>query len=76
MKLVLETIIKNIVENKDSVVINEVQREQALVYQVKVDQSEVGKIIGKQGKTAKAIRTIMRVAGIKEGKKIIVEIVD
>lgn len=76
MKKVLETIIFNIVDNKDAVVITEELKDNAVSFKIKVDPTEIGKIIGKQGKNAKAIRTLMKAAGSKEGKKVLLEIVD
>ena len=74
MKNVLEVIIKNLVDNKDAVSIEEIENERGVVFQVKVDDSDMGKIIGKQGKTAKAIRTLMKAAGAKYKKRLSVEI--
>lgn len=76
MKQVLEVIIKNLVDNKDAVSINEIENEKGVTFQVKVDNSDIGKIIGKQGKTAKAIRTLMKAAGAKYKKRLSVEILD
>lgn len=76
MKEVLEFIVKSIVNNKDAVQINEIENGQSSIYQIKVDPAETGKIIGKQGKIAKSIRTLMKAAGSKNGKRINVEIVD
>ena len=76
MKQVLEVIIKNLVDNKDAVSINEIETEKGVTFQVKVDDSDIGKIIGKQGKTAKAIRTLMKAAGAKYKKRLSVEILD
>lgn len=76
MKQVLEVIIKNLVDNKDAVSINEIENEKGVTFQVKVDDSDIGKIIGRQGKTAKAIRTLMKAAGAKYKKRLSVEILD
>ena len=70
MKQVLETIIRNIVENQDSVFINEKNEE------VKVTESDMGKIIGKQGKIANSIRTVMKALGSKDKKRVVVEFLD
>ena len=66
MKDILETIIVNLVDNKEEVSINEKQDEQGIVFEVKVAESDMGKIIGKQGKTAKSIRTVMKAISSKE----------
>lgn len=76
MKEVLETIIKSIVNDKDAVQINEIENAQGNVYQIHVAPDETGKIIGKQGKIAKSIRTLMKAAGAKYGKKFNIEILD
>lgn len=60
MKDVLETIIKNLVDNKSAVEIKEIQDEKKVTFEVKVDEKDFGKIIGKQGKIAQSIRTIMK----------------
>lgn len=75
MKDILETIIKNLVENKDAIEIKEVAGEQAVVFEVKVAESDMGKIIGKQGKIAHSIRTIMKAVASKENKRVSVEFI-
>ena len=76
MKEVLEVIIKNLVNNKDAVEIKEVENEKSIVFEVKVADEDFGKVIGKQGKIAKAIRTVMKSLAAKEHKKVIIEFVD
>lgn len=76
MKEVLEVIVKGIVENQDAVQIKEIDNGQSSIYQIRVDSTETGKIIGKQGRIAKAIRTLMKAASAKNGKKFTIEIVD
>lgn len=76
MKEVLEVIVKSIVQNKEAVQINEIDNGQSSIYQVKVDPAETGKVIGKQGRVAKSIRTLMKAAGAKNGKKFTIEILD
>lgn len=73
MKEILETIIKNLVENKEQVSINEIEGTQSVVFEVKVAESDMGKIIGKQGKIAKSIRTVMKAVAAKEHKRATVE---
>ena len=75
MKDILETIIKNLVDNKESVSINEIEGETSVVFEVKVADSDMGKVIGKQGKIANAIRTVMKAAAAKESKKVSVEFI-
>ncbi len=76
MKQVLETIIKNIVENQEAVSINEKEEAGKITYEVKVDDKDMGRVIGKQGKVANSIRTLMKALGSKEKKKVVIEFLD
>ncbi len=76
MKQVLETIIKNIVENQEAVSINEKEEAEKITYEVKVDNKDMGRVIGKQGKVANSIRTLMKALGAKAKKKVTVEFLD
>ena len=76
MKDILEIIIKNLVEDKNSVEIKEVENEKNITLEVKVSEKDMGKVIGKEGKIAKAIRTIMKSVASKERKKVTVEFLD
>lgn len=76
MKEILETIILNMVDNKEAVVITETMEERKASYVVKIAEEDMGRIIGKQGKTAKAIRMIMKSVAGKEHKRIEVEFVN
>lgn len=76
MKEILETIILNLVDNKEQVTINQKDDEKTTTFEVKVADSDMGKVIGKQGKIAKAIRTVMKSLAAKEHKKVIIEFVD
>ena len=69
MKEILEIIIQNLVDNKDEVSIIEKTETKAICYEVKVAKSDMGKVIGKQGKMAKAIRSIVKAIAVKEHKK-------
>ncbi len=75
MKEVLETIICNLVDNKDSVQIKELDGEKSVVFEVKVAKEDMGKIIGKQGKLAKSIRTLMKAVAGREQKRITIEFI-
>lgn len=75
MKEILEVIIKNLVDNKDSVEINEVNGEKSVVFEVKVAEGDMGKIIGKQGRLAKSIRTVIKAVANKENKRVTVEFI-
>lgn len=76
MKEILETIIANLVQNKDEIQINEKQEGQETVFEVKVAEGDMGRIIGKQGRIAKSIRTVMKAVASKERKKVTVEFLD
>ena len=76
MKEILETIVLNIVENKNNVEVLEKIEETTIVYEVKGEKEDMGKIIGKQGKVAQAIRTLIKSIGAKEKKKIVVKFVE
>ena len=76
MKESLEAIITSLVNEPSEVSINQVDGEKSIVFKVKVANSDMGKVIGKEGRIAKAIRTIMKALAAKEGKKISVEFID
>ena len=75
MKELLEVIAKRLVEHPEQVVVAETNNERALILELKVAPEDMGKVIGKQGRIPKAIRTVVKAAGLHEAKKIIVEIV-
>ena len=76
MKESLQAIITSLVNDEQSVSINEIDGEKSIVFEVKVAQSDMGKVIGREGRIAKAIRTIMKALAAKEGKKVSVEFID
>ena len=76
MKELLNYVVLNLVEKPEAVSINEVDRDGALVLELMVDPSDMGRVIGKHGRIAKAIRTIVRSASIGADKKVLVEILD
>ena len=76
MKETLEVIIKSLVDNKEAVTITEKNEASNLVLEVKVANEDMGKVIGKQGKIAKSIRTVIKSIAGKEHKKISVEFLD
>jgi len=77
MKQFIEFIAKHLVDNPDSVSIEEKQPdEKKIVLTLKVGAEDVGKVIGKQGKTAQAMRTLLTAIAAKEGKRAILEILD
>ena len=74
MKELLELLTKSIVDSPDDVSIKEIEGEKAVVYEIKVEADDVGKVIGKHGRIINAIRTIVRAAAVKEGKKVSIEL--
>lgn len=75
MKELVEILAKALVDHPEEVKVNEAQREDTLVMQLTVHKDDMGKVIGKQGRVAKSIRTVVRAAAIKDGKKVVVEII-
>ena len=74
MKDVVEVIVKALVDDPDGVVVTERQDGRTTVVEVKVTESDMGKVIGKQGRIAKAIRSVVKAAAAKDDKKVIVDI--
>ena len=70
MEEILKTIIENLVENKEEVKITRIEDEKGILLKVKVAQEDMGKVIGKQGKVARAIRTIMKSITSNEQKNV------
>ncbi|ADK14358.1 MULTISPECIES: KH domain-containing protein [Clostridium] len=75
MKELVEIIAKSLVDNPDMVQVNEIAGEQSIILELKVAPDDMGKVIGKQGRIAKAIRTVVKAAAIKENKRVVVEII-
>lgn len=75
MKELVEIIAKALVDNPDMVSVNEVNGEQSIIIELKVSTDDKGKVIGKQGRIAKAIRTVVKAAATKENKRVVVEII-
>lgn len=75
MKEVLELIIKSLVDDADAVSINVVEGEKSVVYEIKVAESDMGKVIGKDGKIARAIRTLIKALAAKEQKRVTIEFI-
>jgi predicted RNA-binding protein YlqC (UPF0109 family) len=75
LKELVEIIAKSLVDNPDMVQVNEIAGEQSIILELKVAQEDMGKVIGKQGRIAKAIRTVVKAAAIKENKRVVVEII-
>ncbi len=75
MKELLNVIVENLVDNKDAIKINERQENDVIILELSVSNNDVGKVIGKQGKIAKAIRTVIKSAASYENKKVILKII-
>ncbi len=76
MRELVEVIAKALVDNPDEVVVTERQEGRTTIVEVHVSESDMGKVIGKQGRIAKAIRSVVKAAAAKEDKKVIVDIAD
>ncbi len=74
MKELVETIARAIVDEPEQVHVNQVEGEKSLILELSVADDDMGKVIGKQGRIARAIRTVVKAAATKEGKKVIVDI--
>jgi len=75
VKETLTTIIKSLVTDESAISINEVEGEKTVTYEVRVAEGDMGKVIGKEGRIAKAIRTIMKALAAKDSKKITIEFI-
>ena len=76
MKELVEVIAKALVDNPDEVVVTEKEEGRHVTVELRVASSDMGKVIGKQGRIAKAIRSVVKAAAAKEDKKVIVDILD
>jgi uncharacterized protein len=76
MKELIEMIAKALVDNPEEVKVAEVEGEQTTVLELRVAQTDLGKVIGKQGRTARAVRTILGAAGMKLRKRFVLEILE
>ena len=76
MKALIETIVKELVDNPSQVKITEVEGEKTTVYELRVGQGDLGKVIGKKGNTARSIRTLITAASAKKGKRAGLEILE
>jgi hypothetical protein len=71
----VEFIAKSLVDNPDEVKVNEIEGSQSVIIELRVAPEDMGKVIGKQGRIAKAIRTVVKAAAIKQNKRVVVEII-
>ncbi|GBF11645.1 KH domain-containing protein [Tepidibacillus infernus] len=75
MKELVEVLAKALVDHPDEVRVNEITGDKSIVYELSVAPEDMGKIIGKQGRIAKAIRTVVSAAAVKENKRVMIEII-
>ena len=75
MKPLIEIITKALVKNPDQVVIKEIQDKDTWIYEITVAPEDMGKVIGKQGRIAKALRTVVKASAMRENKRVMVEII-
>ena len=71
----VEVIAKGLVDNPEQVNVNEIEGNRSIILELKVAAEDMGKVIGKQGRIAKAIRTVVKAAATKQNKRVIVEII-
>lgn len=76
MRNLVECMAKALVDNPDAVSVNEVQGERTTIFELRVANTDLGKVIGKEGKTARSMRTILSAAGTKLGKRCSLEILE
>ena len=76
MKTLIEAMAKSLVDNPEEVAVAEVQGERTAIFELRVAKSDIGKVIGKQGDTARAMRTILSAVGTKIGKRFTLEVLD
>ncbi len=75
-KDLVEYIAKSLVDDPDSVSVSMVEGEKSIILELKVAQDDIGKVIGKHGRIAKAVRTILSASSTKSGKRVVLEILD
>lgn len=76
MKDFILFVVKHLVDNPDAVVVNEIDGERTVVFELRVGDGDMGKVIGKRGQTAKSIRTLLAAASAKTGKRAVLEILE
>jgi uncharacterized protein len=75
MKELIEFLARSLVDSPDAVKVTEIETDQMSTYEIEVDQPDVGKLIGRQGRIVKAIRSVVRAAAARQGKRVAVEVV-
>jgi predicted RNA-binding protein YlqC (UPF0109 family) len=76
LKDLVTYIVKSLVDNQDKVTVNEIAGDKSIIYELRVGEGDLGKVIGKEGRTARAIRTILTAAAMKLGKRTVLEILE
>ncbi len=76
MKEFVEFIAKNLVDHPEAVVVTEIDGERTVVFELRVGDGDLGKVIGRKGQTAKSIRTLLTAASAKQGKRAVLEILE
>ncbi|MDD5530113.1 MAG: KH domain-containing protein [bacterium] len=76
MKNLIEAMAKSLVDAPDEVKVTEIEGERTVVYELRVEKTDLGKVIGKEGKTARAMRTILTAASMKSGRRAVLEILE
>ena len=76
MKSLIEEMTKALVDSPEEVSVSEIAGDRTVVFELRVAKNDIGKVIGKQGNTARAIRTILSAAGTKLGKRFVLEILE
>ena len=76
LKDLVTYIVKALVDNQDKVQVNEIAGDKSIIYELRVGEGDLGKVIGKEGRTARAIRTILTAAAMKVGKRTVLEILE
>lgn len=75
MKELLEYLAKSLVDKPEEVEVTQVEGERSLILELRVSPDDMGKVIGKQGRIAQALRTIVKAAAVKDGKRVMIEII-
>ncbi|HOC07916.1 MAG: KH domain-containing protein [Clostridiales bacterium] len=76
MKELVEFIARSLVDHPERVEVRQVDGEKSIIVELKVDPEDMGKVIGKHGRIAKAIRTIVKASAVKQDKRVVVEIIE
>jgi len=75
MKQLVEVLAKALVDHPEEVRVNEIVKDRTIIFELSVDPDDMGKVIGKQGRIAKALRTVVAAAAVKENKRIMIDII-